>query len=88
MQEQCGCESKCEYGKADSIENMVGCDWKSGVKVCSVWRHSSCAGGVVKGNWFCSKNKVTESMSLIILCSIFAMNSLLLLRNDILNVRF
>jgi hypothetical protein len=26
-------ESNCEYGKADSIENMVGCDWKSGVKV-------------------------------------------------------
>jgi hypothetical protein len=52
-------ESNCKCGKADSIENMMGCDWKSGVIVCSVWRHSSCAGGVVKSNWFCSKHKVT-----------------------------
>ena len=46
----------------------MGCDWKSGIKVYSVWRHSSCAGGTpaqdeclqtLKGNWFCSKHKVT-----------------------------
>ena len=51
-------ESNCECGEADSVEDMVGCDWKKGVKTCNIWEHISCTGvnqGHV-GDWYCSKH--------------------------------
>ena len=37
-------KQKIQCGKADSVEDMVGCDWKKGVKTCNIWEHISCKG--------------------------------------------
>ena len=57
-QKSCVIEANCECGEADSIENMVGCEWKNGVKICNVWKHISCAIKDNKqvDNWLCSKH--------------------------------
>ena len=49
-------EMNCECGLADAVEDMVGCDWKKGIKSCNVWKHKSCAGVINNLNWFCSKH--------------------------------
>ena len=54
-------ESNCECGQADTVENMVGCEWSRGVKKCNVWKHMSCAGlnGLKDDellNWYCQKH--------------------------------
>ena len=55
-------ESNCECGQADTVENMVGCEWSRGVKKCNVWKHMSCAGlnGLKDDellNWYCQKHQ-------------------------------
>ena len=47
----------CECGNPDTIEDMIGCDWKSGHKTCSTWKHKSCANlDVGDLNWYCNKH--------------------------------
>ncbi|CAG2188432.1 unnamed protein product [Mytilus edulis] len=48
----------CDCGKPDTIEDMVGCEGKTGRKMCDVWTHRSCAKKNMKGNsWFCEVHR-------------------------------
>ncbi|CAG2233949.1 unnamed protein product [Mytilus edulis] len=49
----------CDCGKPDTIEDMVGCEGKTGRKMCDVWTHRSCAKkNMMRGNsWFCEVHR-------------------------------
>ncbi|CAG2232922.1 unnamed protein product [Mytilus edulis] len=48
----------CDCGKPDTIEDMVGCEGKTGRKMCDVWTHRSCAKKNMKENsWFCEVHR-------------------------------
>ena len=50
----------CKCGNPDTIEDMIGCDWKSGNKTCNIWTHKSCTGlniSQTTSDWYCEKHK-------------------------------
>ncbi|CAG2193722.1 unnamed protein product [Mytilus edulis] len=47
----------CDCGKPDTIEDMVGCEGKTGRKMCDVWTHRSCAKNMKGNSWFCEVHR-------------------------------